>query len=400
MTAKFQSFRQSIPQLHHYLLIAFAFTLPISVALANVVTGLIVILWLIEGNFNNKYQTVKSHPLTLWILLFLSALAIGLLWSEDLTWGSILLKKEAKFLLFPIFLTIIRPEHFKSYLFAFIAAMSISELVSYGIWLEWIPPTSSCDAHSPTPFMNRISYSPFLVFTIYLLAHELLFDPELSKKQKWIASLFIVSMTYNLFISGGRAGQVAFFIIAALLAFQYFQHKIFKAAILLTFTLPLFFILMYFSSSSFQIRVNMAIHETTTLDQNSDTSVGQRITYNTNTLLLIMKNPFFGVGTGDFKTEYTKINEQNSPTMSVPDQPHNMYLLVLSQVGIFGFIPFLMIFITQLRTAIQKVSPVYRIQAALPILFMTIMLSDSYLLGHFTTMLFIFFSALLFKERS
>ncbi|MBD3843611.1 MAG: O-antigen ligase family protein, partial [Campylobacterales bacterium] len=365
ITAKFQSFRQSIPQLHHYLLIAFAFLIPLSTALNNIVMGLIVILWLIEGNFNNKYQTVKSHPLALWILFFFLTLTIGLLWSEDLTFGGIMLGKEAKFLLFPIFLTIMRPEHFKSYLFAFIAAMFISELVSYGIWLEWIPPTSNCsDIYSPTPFMTHIFYSPLLAFTIYLLAHELLFDPELSKKQKWISSLFIMSMTYNLFISGGRAGQVAFFIIAALITFQYFRHSIFKALILLTFALPLLFVVMYFTSSSFEARVNMAINNVKTFNENANTPVGQRITYNINTLSLIMKNPFFGVGTGDFKTEYTKINEQNSPNVFVPDHPHNMYLLVLSWVGIFGFIPFLMIFITQLRIAMQKVSPVYRIQAA------------------------------------
>ncbi len=33
----------------------------------------------------------------------------------------------------------------------------------------------------------------------------------------------------------------------------------------------------------------------------------------------------------------------------------------------------------------------------LPIVFMIIMFSDSYLLGHFTTMLFVLFSALVYK---
>lgn len=400
MTAKLQVFRQTIPQLHHYLLIAFAFALPISVAFTNLVMGLIILLWLIEGDFKAKYDTVIHHPLAIWIFLFIAAHLLGLLWSEDLKWGINILKKEAKLFLIPIFLTIVQPRYFKTYLLTFIVAMSFSELVSYAIWLEWIPPTSSCDPHSPTPFMNHISYSPFLVFTIYLLLHELLFDRELSQRQKWIAVLFITTMTFNLFLSGGRAGQVGFFAVVTLIVFQYFHRNLFKAAVLVAIILPIVFMSMYSLSSSFHSRVDMAINEINTLDQNANTSVGQRITYAKNTFPIILEHPLLGAGTGDFRLAYTAVNEQNSPSMSVPDQPHNMYLLVLAQLGVFGLIPFLMIFSTQLRISMKQISPYYRIQAALPLLFMVIMLSDSYLLGHFTTMLFIFFSALLFKEHS
>lgn len=399
-TSGFQRFQESIPKLHHYLLIAFAFALPISVGLTNLLIGLIVLLWLFEGNFKTKYDTIIHHPLAVWILLFLAAHLIGLLWSEDLKWGSNILKKEAKLLLVPIFLTIIQPKYFKNYLLAFIVAISFSELVSYGIWLEWIPPTSSCDPYSPTPFMSHISYSPFLAFTIYLLLHELLFDAKLSERQKWIAIFFTISMTFNLFISGGRAGQVGFFTLITLIIFQFFHRNLFKAAALVTAILPIVFISMYSLSSSFHSRIDMAINEINTYDQTAKTSVGQRITFVKNTLPIILEHPLLGVGTGDFRLAYTTVNEQNSPLISVPDQPHNMYLLVLSQLGIFGLIPFLMIFITQLRISMKKISPYYRLQAALPLLFIVIMLSDSYLLGHFTTMLFVFFSALLFKEYS
>ena len=83
--------------------------------------------------------------------------------------------------------------------------------------------------------------------------------------------------------------------------------------------------------------------------------------------------------------------------MDTPSHPHNMYILVLVQTGLLGLIALLSIFYMQLKIAYKK-TQYKEIAIALPILFLVIMLSDSYLLGHYTTLLFVYFSSFLYKD--
>ena len=112
-----------------------------------------------------------------------------------------------------------------------------------------------------------------------------------------------------------------------------------------------------------------------------------------------MQNPILGIGTGDFPTEYTKINKLNTPQVVSTRNPHNMYILILMQLGFSGLVSFLLIFYYQIKFAINSKSQFQRdVGIALPLLFLLIMFSESYLLGHYTSLLFIFFSSFLCKD--
>jgi O-antigen ligase len=105
------------------------------------------------------------------------------------------------------------------------------------------------------------------------------------------------------------------------------------------------------------------------------------------------------VGTGGFPLAYQKINAIYSPTMVTTDHPHNMYSLIAVQLGLVGLVSFLSIFYYQIKLSFQ--SPIRFIRdvgLALPLMFLLIMLSDSYLLGHYTTLMFVFFSSFLYKD--
>ena len=112
-----------------------------------------------------------------------------------------------------------------------------------------------------------------------------------------------------------------------------------------------------------------------------------------------MKNPIIGVGTGDFPTEYKKANIKNTPKVRATSNPHNMYILILVQLGLIGLISFLSIFYYQIKLSFSGPSRFIRdFRIALPLLFLVIMWSDSYLLGHYTSLLYIYFSAFLYKD--
>ena len=133
--------------------------------------------------------------------------------------------------------------------------------------------------------------------------------------------------------------------------------------------------------------------------QQKESSVGQRISYAINSFEVIKENPIIGVGTGDFPIEYYRINLINSPLFSATTNPHNMYILILMQLGLIGLISMLAIFYFQIKSSFYSSNKFIRdVGITLPLLFLVIMLSDSYLLGHYTTLMFVFFSAFLYKD--
>jgi O-antigen ligase len=203
-----------------------------------------------------------------------------------------------------------------------------------------------------------------------------------------------------MFITGGRAGQVVFFVMIVLLFFQHYQKKT-LALVVSTVVVSGIFFSAYQSSEIFQQRVDQTVNEALNpnLWSGSRSSIGDRFVFAMNSWEMFKESPIVGIGTGDFPNEYKKVNALNTPDSLDTVNPHNMYILVLTQLGILGLISFLSIFYFQLQFAkVNKSTFLKNTGIALPILFLVIMLSDSYLLGHFTTFLFVFFSSFLYKD--
>lgn len=385
---------------YQYLLVCLAFLLPLTVAGSNIIIVSIVLVWLFSGSYKYKLNTILNTKILIFSLIFFSVHVIGLFWTDDINWGLHIVKKMWYFfLLFPVLHSIVDRKYVKYYISSFLLAISFTELLSYLIWFELIEPFKNASVENPTPFMSHISYNPILAFAIYLVNHKLFFEKNLSKLQLFFYSFFSISMTINMFITGGRAGQVMFFAMIAIIILQYFRGQKIKAFFIALLVLPTIFFLAYETSTLFNSRVNIALDNVLNYSINKDTSVGQRMAFAFNSWEIIKENPILGVGTGDFPYEYRKVNQLNTPELPISNNPHNMYTLILVQLGLLGFVSMLSIFYMQIKIAINARSNFYRDAGiTLPILFLIIMLSDSYLLGHYTSLLFIFFSSFLYKK--
>jgi O-antigen ligase len=379
-------------------MIILGFSLPISISISIIISALIFLLWLFEGNFFNKYKIITNNHIIYTFMAFFFVQIIGLLWTENIKWGLHIVGKEWRMLLPIVLITIVKKEHIKYYIYSFILAMSISEILSYGIWFEILPPFLHGTVYDPTPFMHHTSYNPLLAFSIYILAYFILFqNKNYNIYLKIFSILFLFTMSINMFITGGRAGQAGYFVMLALIVLLYFKKNTIKSFLIVAILIPIVFIIAYNSSKIFNNRINLIQTNIATYNQNKNTSVGLRIAFLINSLEIIKKHPIFGVGTGDFPVEYEKINKINTPNLIVPTQPHNMYILQLVQTGIFGLIAMLSIFFVQIKIALKggKYTP---LKFGLPVFFLVIMFSDSYLLGHYTSLLFVYFSSFLYKD--
>ena len=399
--------RFNLEKTYQYLLVILAFLMPLTVSLANVVIAIIVLLWLFSGDYKSKYNEIIGSKLMISSIVFYFLHIIGMFWTQDLEWGFNVLHKMWYFLLLlPVLYTLVKKEYIKFYIYAFLAAIALTELLSYLVWFEVIGEFRKASFDNPTPFMSHISYNPFLAFAIYLVAYEIFINKQLSKLMLWVYSFFTVIMVFNMFITQGRSGQVAFFALTGILILQYFKGQRIKALIVALILIPGIFLTAYQTSPLFERRANLAIKEVVNYDieyvvgnQFVNSSVGARILFAANSWEIIKENPLLGVGTGDFPSEYKKISEILSPGGPYITNPHNMYILVLTQLGVVGLLSMLSIFYFQIKISFAGSNKFVRdVGFSLPFLFLVIMLADSYLLGHFTSLLFVFFSSFLYKD--
>lgn len=387
-------------KVEQFLLLALIFLLPISISATNVVIVLILVLWLLSGDFKAKFDQIRSSKLVIASVVFFSLHITGLLWTDDIHWGGKIIKKMLDFvLLLPILFTMVKKEYIRHYVSAFLLAITLSEFFSYLIWFEIISPFGPATVTDPTPFIFHVVYNPLLAFATYLLAYEIGFNKGLSKIRRSFFMLLFFTMSINMFITGGRAGQVAYFVLLMLFIFQYFRFQKIKALFISFIVIPGVFWGAYNTSELFQKRAEMAVTNLQSYSENKNTSVGQRVTYILNSWEIISEHPILGVGTGDFTTEYTKINDRNHSEVSSLHNPHNMYILVLVQLGVVGLISLLSLFYYQLKFSLTALNQFSRdVGIALPLLFLVVMWSESYLLLHHTTVLFVFFSSFLYKK--
>ncbi len=383
-----------------FLLIILAFLMPLTVFGGNLIIVIICVLWLFSGNYKSKFDQIINNKLMLASIVFFCIHLVGLLWTEDLAWGLHIVHKMWYFIgLFPILYTIVRKDYISHYISAFLLAISITEVCSYLVWFEVIEPFKNATVSNPTPFMSHISYNPILAFAIYFVLHEIFFNKKITNLVFSLYSFFAISMTINMFITGGRAGQVMFFAMIAIIIFQFFNTQKIKALFLISFLIPGIFFTAYTTSDLFQERVDAAVKNSLFYSENKASSVGLRITFALNSWEAIKKNPIIGVGTGDFPIEYKKINKINTPGLPNTTNPHNMYVLVAMELGALGVISMLSIFYYQIKLSFNSSNKFIRdFGITLPLLFLVIMWSDSYLLGHYTTLIFVFFSSFLYKD--
>ena len=384
----------------NYLIVALGFTLPISIAANNILLVLILLLWVLSGNFKEKWQKINNNEGAIAIMVFFAFHFLALMYSNDPETGFKEIISREKLLLFmPILISVIRQEYIKKAFNAFLYAIMASELLSYGMYFNLIniPWHNYSIEPYPTPFVSHLSYSPMVAFAVLLLIHRTIHG-HIEKWKKYLYIFFIVTMSLNIFISGGRAGQVGFVVIFLFYVTYQFRKEFKKMTALLGVSIVAI-MLVFFINKPFHDRMMLAYHNVANFKANPHTSVGLRINFTLNSWELFKESPLLGFGTGAFKKEYERINRKLTPKVRATSQPHNFYMLTLVQFGLVGLALLLYIFYSLFKIA-RKTEDSYRgVRYSFLVLYLTIMLSDSYLLGHYTTLFFVYIAALLFSSR-
>ncbi|MBP6095280.1 MAG: O-antigen ligase family protein [Methyloversatilis sp.] len=400
-------FRDRIPAINSWLLAGVFFAIPLTVAPAYWLSALILILWLLEGRHAAKLRALAAEPLVWICVAYYGVFALSLLWTADLEWGSGMLSRQNFFLLFALYFSVARREHFDRYLSAFLLSIALCQILAYYNWVQinfWLdlPEGIRVDKNpdDTAPFVDRIMYAPVLAMAGYLAGYRLLFQAR-SRRQRVLYALLFVTTSINLVFSGGRAGLVGFLVLVALLIVQRFARRPVVAAMLAAFMVSGVLLAGYFGNSYFQGRFNDAVDQVMHYEDRPNSSVGLRIVFAINATRIFLQNPILGVGLGDYPAEYEKTNALHTPIWKTAWNPHNHYLYVLTATGVLGgsiLLPLLLL------PLLRHSPPDGRqfIRYAPPILIMTISLFESYLMRSNISLMYVAFLAALWcgiRER-
>src|SRR5262249_50775023 len=99
-------------------------------------------------------------------------------------------------------------------------------------------------------------------------------------------------------------------------------------------------------------RIALALDQIATVDQATEgTPLGQRVVMWRNALRMIEEHPILGVGTGSFHAGYHPIVRDVAGWRgNETDDPHNQYLKIWGEQGLFGISTFLFLIVAGLTT--------------------------------------------------
>ena len=394
--------RDRLAAINSALLAALFFLVPTQIAPAYVLTGLMLVCWLIEGRWQQKWQALRSNPVFWVFQAYFWWVVVSLLWTADLHAGRQMVSSYLFFLLAAVYFTVVRREHTSRYLLAFALSVVLCEALATYNWLhlnhypQWPAGLrAQKDAMETAPFVDRILFGPCLAFAGYVGAWKAV---TTSGRVRVAWACTVLSAFAVLSFSASRVGMIGFSLMMALLAFQVLAgRRVVALASAATVLVGCVVGLYALSDAYTKKRVGQIFTESRQLDTAVNESLPHRYTMAINTLHIIAEHPWLGVGAGDFVAEYKAMNDERSPAWMPVRNPHNQLLFNLATTGIVGGLLLFAAWIAPpwltRRWSDDGLRP---LRIGLPVFYFFICLSESYLWRSNTGLMFMLFSALLY----
>ncbi|KFN39349.1 MAG: hypothetical protein JU82_07465 [Sulfuricurvum sp. MLSB] len=358
-----RSYREQSALAANYLLILYAFLLPVAPKMASKVFIGVAILMLFSGELKERFLRSIKNPVVLSFILFYLMHALWMFGSEHVSTALFKLK-EFKYLLYPLVITmIVQKEFIYKILSSFVIGMLFSEIISYSILFdfplialfEYVPFIPLNIFHTNVPFLlNHTTYGICLSFAMSIILYRLLTHQTKNVYTILLLSTFLISATINIFLIESRLGYILYAFNMLFTLLFVFRKKLLKTLSIATIIISLGYSLAFHYSPFFKDRVIAMFNDATnSLDGSYSTPGGIRIGYYIYGWEVIKQNPLFGVGTGDHISQVIsvinqqEINEDNYKALYINYTSgdnasfDSEYLDIIVQFGIIGLFLFI-----------------------------------------------------------
>ena len=381
--------------LGRYAAIALGASIPISTALDNVLFALILIAWLGSGGLREKLSAIRDNPAALATLAFLGLLLLGMAWGPgSAREGWFYVNKHKDLLLVAALGALVLGERDKRLaLDAFLAAMAVTLVLSYAIWLGLLPINNPPDRYpgNPTVFKLHITHSILMALAAFIAADRALRAADPGWRIAYSAGAVLAAC--NIFMLQGRTGYLIF---GVLWLYLCAAHWRWRGVSLACVTGILALGAAYVADAPLVGRAATAAADYRDWDAGraGETSTGLRMNYYKTTAAIIRDHPILGVGTGGFVIAYReKIRGTDLPEAN---NPHNQYLLTAAQLGAIGLLALVAMFAVMWWQA-GRLEPPARVAARGMVLTIAVgCLLNSFLIDHTEGLLFAWMAGVLF----
>jgi O-antigen ligase len=375
-------------------LIALGISLPLSTSGTSILLGVIVLLWIIGGNYREKWEIMRSHPLAVASLVLFALYVLGLFYGKP---GTHVAFDVSRFLLLALFIPLFGNAGLRKHaLRAFSAAAIILMTLSYLLWLDLLPRVAILNINEGNVVIqDRITYGIFVAFAAYFWIVDAYFSE--SRPKRVVLLILAALAVFNLLARVNS--MTAYAVLPTLFGYFLICQWRWKGAVATFLAIALLAALIYsLPTTPLHQRISGAFKEFRQWqpDQAENTSTGLRLEFYRYSLKIVRDHPLLGVGIGGFAEAYAK--QIKDPKMERSDNPHNEYLLVAVQLGLIGLAALLYLFYTQWRLA--SLLPLPRdaiIARGVVLAFMVGCMFNSFLTDYDEGVFFIWISALLFS---
>jgi O-antigen ligase len=394
---QYQSVAAGADTAGRWAVIALGLSIPIAVALDNVLLGAIALMWLAADGFRHKFSIIRANPVALAALALFGLLVLGLAYgSRNAGDGLHYLGKYADLLFVPVFLTLFQDQRTRERgLLAFGIAIALTLIVSHLAYMNLLVdnPLLLRTRSYPVGFKSTITQSLLVGYAAFLFALLARGETRRAWRFTYIA-LALIAAHNVLFTVSSRTG----YLVLAVLLLYFFVVTSGRRGVAIAFALGIVLsCAAYVGSETFYLRVNDAIAEISDWkpDKPSETSVGLRMEFYRASVQIMRERPLLGAGTGSFPAAYAAT--VGGKQMAETANPHNEYLLIASQIGLVGLACLIFLFCRQWLLAGRLAQPLYRDLARGLVLMLVVgCLFNSLLLDHTEGLLFAWLSGLLF----
>ncbi|MFZ2393473.1 O-antigen ligase family protein [Rhodoferax sp.] len=376
-------------------------SLPISTAIDNLLLFVILIGWLLCGDWQNKWEKLRASPLSWVLLAFLLLLALGTAWGYGSAAERLHYFSKYAVLLLPLALIALplAETQKRRAAAAFGLGILLTLVLSFAIWAgvdlpDWL--SKNNDASNPVVFKLHITHSfiaalgAFMFFVGALHARD--------RRWRWGLGFAAALAVVNLLIVQGRTGQLVLLVLTGYLFIQRFRWRgvivagtVIAVAGIVISQLPDVPVMARYSDGMKEI-------QNWQYGNKDQTSMGLRMQYAATSLRIIAEHPLIGVGTGGFEHAY---GQQIAGTAAqASNNPHNQYLLTTTQIGLPGLLLLLAMFVVLWRTSRRLPLAEQVLARGLVLAYLVGNLFNSFLLDHTEKLLFAWAVGLLFSGLS
>lgn len=338
--------------------IALGVSLPISIALDNVLLTLILVGGLAGGGYREKLRAMRGNPVALAALALFALLAIGTLYANAHPGDAQqYLGKYLDLAFIPLFVVLFRDASNRRHaLLALAVTLAVIIVLSFAIKLGALPSVHWIRGNPDNPivFKQYLTHSILLAFGAFLFLQMAWAALTPRMRGIWIACALLAVI--DLFLVKGRTGHL---LVALLLLYSGYLWRRWVGFAGAALGLVLLASTAYFSSTLVQERAQQMFDEyrawSPGVPVSAADSIGTRLEFYTNSAAIVRAHPLIGVGTGGFPNAYAE--QVRGKNMLESRNPHNEYLLITVQLGLPGLLLLLILFCQQWRLAPQLATP-------------------------------------------